>query len=140
MTGCPMRRAVSPEVSDAVAVCPFLHAVKDFQGEEYAIRLAVNPFASASNPASQPIFPEDAAASVQAVFNLFHGSKGAIPLQGNKAEVAPSPAVLKPPTDSSDALLAHVPATAPPSGCPHHSMPLPMASISISGFKFLVSS
>jgi hypothetical protein len=129
MAMCP--RSAASDVSNAVKSCPFLHAIKEFQGDEIAAKLCLNPFAPAAETKScRPILSEDPAGSIAAVFKLFHGKQGPIPLSAKK-EIVP-----------------------PPSRCPMHPVsslaentreglsPLPalpmMASISISGFKFLV--
>lgn len=130
-------RSGASEVAGAVARCPFLHAVNKFQGEECAARLAVNPFASVHDSHSLPVLPEDPAGSVAAVFKLFHGKGGAIPLK--------DAAAVDPPRQGRCPMHNHSASTAPILSAPQMPEPelytapaLPMmASISLSGFRFL---
>lgn len=126
------------KVSLAVAQCPFLQAVKEFQGEDYACRLAVNPFESATNPNSQPIFPEDVSASLRSVFTLFHGREGPMTLSSSKSLETGQ----LPPRCPMRSVAA---AELSPQGIPPSQVVqpvaagFPMASISLSGFNFFVS-
>lgn len=137
MAMCP--RSGASEVAEAVARCPFLHAVNNFQGEECAARLAVNPFTNVQLSHSLPVLPEDPAGSVAAVFKLFHGKGGPIPLK--------DAATTDPPRQGRCPMHNHSGSTTPNSTAPQTPEPelyaapaLPMmASISLSGFRFLVS-
>lgn len=125
------------EVANAVKSCPFLHAISEFQGEECAARLALNPFQFANVSRPQPILPEDPAGSIAAVFKLFHGKQGPIPLSERKAAVSQVPPVRCPmhPASSSASEKTDLQIPEPElSPCP--ALPM-MASISLSGFKFL---
>lgn len=106
-------------VAEAINRCPFLQAVSELQGAATAARLAVNPFRPASVVPGQPILQEDSASSLQAVFRIFHGQEGPIPLAnryaGMKREAVASPPV---------ALPEMLPA-------------MPCASISLAGFGSL---
>lgn len=65
---------------EGVAACPFLRRVAAEQGEQFALRLAINPFKPVVDVGpSSPLFPEDAL-SFHTAFSLFHGPQGAIPL------------------------------------------------------------
>jgi hypothetical protein len=133
---CP--RAASGEVANAVAKCPFLHAIKDFESAECAARLAVNPFANATNDSRpQPILPEDPAGSIAAVFKLFHGKQGPIPLPEKKEHVSFTRCPMHSSASDEKSAVEDLQVPQPElSPCP--ALPM-MASISISGFKFLVS-
>jgi len=121
-------------VANAVKSCPFLHAISEFQGEECAARLALNPFQSANVSNPKPILTEDPAGSIAAVFKLFHGKQGPIPLSEKKDGVSQVPPLRcqMHPARSSEKTLAPKPE---PSPC--DALPM-MASISLSGLKFLV--
>ena len=138
MAVCPHRG--TNEVSGAIARCPFLHAVKNFQGEECAARLAVNPFANIQDSHSMPVLPEDPAGSVAAVFRLFHGKGGPVPIK--ETAVADPPRQSRCPMRNHSASTVDQFVAAQQAPEPEFAAPvaLPMmASISLSGFRFLVS-
>jgi hypothetical protein len=128
-------------MGEAVAKCPFLHAIKEYQGEDCATRLAMNPFADAQNCSrTQPILPEDPVGSIAAVFRLFHGKQGPIPLAKTKEPVSQVPPGRCPmhPASSCSAAENITEIQAPkPEISSSPALPM-MASISLSGFKFLV--
>ena len=127
-------------MTGAISRCPFLHAIKDYHGEDSAERLATNPFVSNAFDAKtlKPILPEDPAGSIAAVFKLFHGKQGPIPLTEAAKRDEPRKKVACPrrsaPTEITinDDELPHQ--VMMMDGFPaHHPM---MASISLSGFGF----
>jgi hypothetical protein len=71
---------VGEALASALSRCPFLHSVSEAHGDEFARRLALNPFAPAATGRASPIFAEDALSSFAAVVNIFHGPRGAVPL------------------------------------------------------------
>lgn len=133
-----------------VTRCPFLSKVSEIQGEASALRLAAN--------ASRGVLLEDIG-SVDAVFRLFHGAKGPIPLRRTEPEdlsgvERPATAQLparSPTTFDADATPTRgrcpfAAVVCPESGATNRSGPpqhalatAPLAAISLSGFGFLVS-
>lgn len=119
-------------VREGVAACPFLRRVAATQGQEFAVRLAINPLKPVVDCGpSSPLFPEDAM-SFQSAFAMFHGARGVMPLAPSTARTTGS--------------CSHAQPKAQPSrGCDAPSAPqpslsgLPVASMSISGFGKLVS-
>lgn len=75
MSGCPFAHHPAQY---AVQKCPFLRAVAEKQGETYALNIATRPSGPALG-APAPVL-EESLGGVQATFELFHGSKGVVPL------------------------------------------------------------
>lgn len=158
-------------LSAALRQCPFLARVEAAQGEAYALRLAQNPFASAS---AGPLLLEDGLSSFEATLKLFHGPSGVVPLRrfdcdasgtasgstggtsgcpfraAAAARQAAAPAAEPSYHTSSSSSTSALPVAVQPSGrCTaaaaasagaHPSCQrVPFASMSLSGFGFVVS-
>lgn len=97
-------------VRQAVTRCPFLQHVSKARGDQFARKVALNPFVavqerqklevspSAASPERtpskagfEPLFPEDDFGSFQAVMNLVHGPTGCVPLAKNYVYEGTSP-------------------------------------------------
>lgn len=144
------------EAGVAVRRCPFLGQLAARQGEAYAQRLAANPFARAAGP----VLEEEGLSVSDATLRMWHGPGGVCPLarfSGPRAAEAPMARTTGCPfraTAAAEAAAAQVqPAAAPsstaarPAACgatavaaaPGHPLGRsPFASISISGFGFMV--
>lgn len=66
-------------VREGVDACPFLRRVAATQGDEYALRFAVNPFVPVGDAPRVPIFPEEESA-FRTSAESFHGPSGPVPL------------------------------------------------------------
>lgn len=146
----------------AVRQCPFLALVGAQQGEQYARNLAANPFARAS---AGPLLLEEGYA---ATLRLFHGPGGVVPLRrfdATAADAAPASGGCPFHAAAAEAKAQHASTASSSSLSPEHAVttaavpaaqcragaaatthsapsPLaraPFASISISGFGFVVS-
>lgn len=143
----------------AVHRCPFLAQVGAREGEEFARRIAANPFAPAAG--QPPLLEEEGLSGYEATLRLFHGPGGVVPLRRFadappasaasrcpfRAAAAASAASAQPtaPTDqpaSKPAAAAAGCAAAAAQAAPASGRPaaraLPFASISLSGFGFVV--
>ncbi len=134
--------------ADALAKCPFLGQVAAREGPQFALKLAANPFCSASASTGPLLLEEEGYA---AMVRLWHGPGGVVPLRRFEDVPASSrcccpsatPPAGKPrpagtsPSTATDQVAAMCKAT--------HSLSrpaaagAPFASMSISGFGFLVS-
>ncbi len=146
----------------AVRRCPFLAQVGAREGEAFARRIAANPFAPAAG--QPPLLEEEGLSGYEATLRLFHGPGGVVPLR--RFADAPAPSAAAPSgcpfraaaatAAVSSALPADQPASAaqpaaaaarcpvtavaaPAGSCPQ-GRALPFASMSLSGFGFVVSS
>ena len=154
-------------MDEALRRCPFLGAVARLEGCPYAQRLAAAPFACAAASSGPVLEEEGLSGRLHAAARLFHGPDGVVPLARFAApEPAGAPAAQRPtgcpfraaatataaaadvqpfagaaqPTPAAAAAPA-----APPAACRSAAVPLahplgraPLASISISGFGFVV--
>lgn len=142
----------------AVRRCPFLSQLGAREGEAFARRVAANPFAPAAG--QPPLLEEEGLSGYEATLRLFHGPGGVVPLRRFADAPAPSAAsgcpfraaaaaaAAAPPTapagqpasaaqPAGAAARCAVTEAAPPAGSCARA--LPFASISLSGFGFVVS-
>lgn len=146
---------------NAISQCPFLHRVSLDQGECFALQIAANPFKPACPGATLPLLED--AASFESAIKIFHGPEGVVPLRrfaegGSNAQGSVSGSEAGPHRQLNG---VHSPSlfhfnvakqSGPVSGkctrsmeadssrCPARQLrSLPMASIGLSAFGFLVS-
>lgn len=136
------------DLASALSRCPFLHKVSAQQGEGFALQIALNPFKPASRGQPCPVVLEEGSlGSLEATVKLFHGPGGIVPLK-RFAEAAPAPqatgcpfhrqpaAQQTAPSPSLELAPAESPAAPAAPARPFGSMP--MASMSLSAFGFMV--
>ena len=76
-----------PGAAFAVRKCPFLHELAAREGQEYAMRVAVDPCKPARGPSSSSGSiteqqQEQQQEQLLSTFKLFHGAEGVVPLVG----------------------------------------------------------
>ena len=79
-------------LGSAVRACPFLSRVGAAQGEEFAKRLAANPFSRAAGSPTPVLLEEGLSTpeeALSATLRLFHGPGGVVPLKRFQAPDAP---------------------------------------------------
>lgn len=131
-------------VEYALLKCPFLHSVSQSNGEEFARRVALQPFQSAAN---RPIFEEEGF-NIEATVRLFHGNGGIVPLErfarqgccpySRGASTNESSSTLSDTlTGATEQPARAVAASARVISRAVHPLATSTASISLSGFSFL---
>ena len=115
----------SKDVTDALQRCPFLSRINREQGPSYASNIATRPAQPADRMGCPFKHAGAALAGFSASFELFHGDRGVLPLHRG------SPAQSCPVQHGSQEASAGQHKVAPGS--------MPVAAISLSGFRFLVS-
>ena len=115
----------SKDVTDALQRCPFLSRINREKGPSYAGNIATRPAQPADRLGCPFKNAGDALAGFSASFELFHGDRGVLPLHRG------SPAQSCPVQQGSQEASAGQHRVAPGS--------MPVAAISLSGFRFLVS-
>ncbi len=115
----------SMDVTDALQRCPFLSRINREKGPSYAGNIATRPAQPADRMGCPFKHTGDALAGLSASFELFHGDRGVLPLhRGSLAQGCPV-------QHGSQEASAGQHRVAPGS--------MPVAAISLSGFRFLVS-
>lgn len=131
--------ALPGAVRSAIARCPFLHSVAASHGEGYAAQVACCPTKTA-NPHAPGLTVEQAAGFEASVLSM-HGPGGAVPLkrfcEAPAATSCPVQHAAAPPSCPASVMSLPAP-QGPKPAAPHPFKGVPVASMGLSAFGFLV--